>query len=449
MEQITVKAPLRRDGGWSLLWSMLLLLLAPSAELPAQSIDSLVALALLSHPEQQSVAYRAAAVRERSNSMRAWDPPRIGARVSMLPATDPNPFSRGETTFLAEQSIPLFGSRNRGAEAELAMVGVEESRLPVLERELRWEIGETYYRAWEAKELIALSRESRELLKKLYEEAERRTTLSRESSGRLYDLATEIARLELAEENHRADLHEAIVHINILAGRPLELPITLEDPIDLIDSLPSFQALREELEDHPSLLRLERTAEAREERAEGIDAYLEPTLTVGAGVSVMPSGHPVRTGTLGTRVAEINAGTDPEGTILGLSLGGMLSIPTASWSRSHAEGRAEAELYTAHALRADRASLLRKMSARLHHLHGEVARSQRMLSFYREKQIPLLEQQIDVERSAYVVGKANLADLIESWLTLLIVREELLLRRTEKATQLLEIEVMTGREVTR
>lgn len=437
MDQIKVRA------------TIILLLLAPTVELAAQSIDSLVAFALASHPEQQSVAYRVAAVEERSDGMRAWDPPRIGARISMLPPTNPNPFSAGQTTLVAEQSIPLFGSRHREAEAELAMVEVEESRLPILERELRREIGETYYRAWSARELALVSRESRALLEKLYEEAERRTTLSRESSGTLYRLATEIARLDLAVENHTADLHEAIVHINILAGRPLNLPITLVEPVEIVDSLPSFQNLAKQLADHPDLLRLEQAAVARERRAEGIDARLEPTLTLGAGLSLMPGGHPVRTGSLGTQVAEINAGEEPGGTILGLSLGGTLSIPTAAWSRSGPEGRAEAEIYTARALRADRSSLLRRMSARLHHLHGEVERSQRMLTFYREKQIPLLEQQIAVERSAYVVGEADLADLIESWRTLLTVREEVLHRRAEKATQILEIEVMTGQEVIR
>ena len=422
---------------------------AVTADLSSQSIDSLLALALEGHPEVASVAYRIESIRERSRGMEAWDPPRVGARISMLPPSEPNPFTAGETMLMAEQDIPLFGMRRRMAAAELAMIPVEEVRLDLLERELRREIARDYFALWRIDRILELNRENRELLEKIYEEGRARFTLSDRNSAALYDLAADIERLDAEQERLLSERRERVVSINILAGRPLDLPVEPVMPT-LPEELPDFETLRQGLDAHPALLQMERMAEARETMAEARDAGLEPMLMLSAGLSIMPDGHPVRTKNLAMMVGEI-MGEEEEGgghgTILGLSVGGMISIPTAPWSRNSVDAVEEADRLEALALRADRGTMLRAMTEELREMVGMIERTGIMERFHREKQIPLLEKEIEVLRIEFIAGRALLSEVIDAYRMLLMVREEIIMQQSERAEGMEGVEIMTGKEM--
>lgn len=431
----------------------LLALLATAAGTPlsAQSIDSLLRLAVEAHPVVESVEYRVAALRERSRGMEAWDPPRVGVRISMLPPSEPNPFTAGETMVMAEQDIPLGGMRRRMAEAELAMVPVEEVRVDQLRLDLRREIAGAYYAIWEIDRRVVLNRENRALLEKIYEEGRVRFTLSNRNSATLYNLAAEIEKLDAERERLLSSRRESVVTINIVTGRPLDLPVDVIMP-EPVGELPSFEELLPLLSSHPSLLRMERMAEARETMAESRDAELEPMLMLNAGVNIMPDGHPVRTRNLSMMVGEIGSAGDQSGGhggIFGLSVGGMISIPTASWSRSSAEAAGEADLLESLAFRAERIGMLREMAAELREMLGRAERAGIMERYYDRKQTPLLEKEIEVLRTEYLAGRIPLSDLLEAYRMLLMVREEIIMRRTERAEAIEMIQIMTGVEVGR
>ncbi len=430
---------------------LILLSTAPGIPLTAQSIDSLLQLAIESDPVVESVELRTSAIRERSRGMEAWDPPRVGARISMLPPSEPNPFAAGETMVMAEQDIPLGGKRRRMAAAELAMIPVEEVRVDLSRRDLRREITGPYITIWEIDRRIELNRENRTLLEKIYEEGKSRFALSNQTSATLYNLAAEIEKLDAERERLLSSRRESVVTINIVTGRPLDLPIEVILP-EPVDELPSFEELLPLLSSHPALLRMDRMAEARERMAESRDAELEPTLMLSAGVNIMPDGHPVRSRNLSRMVGEIGgAGTqgNEHGEILGLSFGGMLSIPTASWSRSSAEGAGEADRLESLALRSERSGMLRDMAAELRALLGRAERAEVMERYFDRKQIPLLEKEIEVLRIEYLAGRTPLSDLLDSYRMLLMVREEIIMRRAERFETIEMIEIMTGMEVTR
>ncbi len=423
----------------------------PALPLTAQSIDSLLQLAVEAHPVVESVEYRVSAIRERSRGMEAWDPPRVGARISMLPPSEPNPFAAGETMVMAEQDIPLGGKRRRMAAAELAMIPVEEVRVELLRRDLRREITAPYITLWEIDRRIALNRENRALLEKIYEEGKNRFTLSNRNSATLYNLAAEIERLDAERERLLSSQRESVMTINIVTGRPLDLPVEVSLP-EPVGEFPSFEELLPLLSSHPALLRMERMAEAREQMAESRQAELEPTLMLSAGVNVMPDGHPVRTKNLSMMVGEIgSAGTrgSGHGDILGLSIGGMISIPTASWSRSSADGAGEADRLESLALRSERSGMLRDMAAELRALLGRAERAEIMERYFDTRQIPLLEKEIEVLRIEYLAGRTPLSDLLDSYRMLLVVREEIIMRRAERFETTEMIESMTGMEITR
>lgn len=438
----------RTSRSWRLLLPLLLLPGILTADLQAQSVDSFMSLALEGHPEVASVALQVESIRARSRGMEAWDPPRVGVRISMLPPGNPNPFAAGETMLMAEQDIPLFGMRRRMAAAELAMIPVEEVRIALLERQLRREIVRDYFTIWRIDRTVELNRENRELLEKIYEEGRARFTLSDRNSAALYDLASDIERLDAERERLLSERREHVATINILTGRPLDLPVSPIMPTTA-EALPDFETLRQGLEAHPALLQMERMAEASETMAEARDAELEPMLMLSAGLSVMPDGHPVRTRNLAMMVGEIMGEEEGggHGTILGLSVGGMISIPTAPWSRGSADAAEEADRLDALALRANRRTMLREMTAELREMIGMVERTAIMERFYREKQIPLLEKEIEVLRIEFIAGRALLSEVIDAYRMLLMVREEIIMQQSERAEGIEGVEIMTGIEV--
>ena len=428
---------------------VLLLFSAESPDLPAQSLDSLLRLATTSHPVVASVSARVAATRERSRSLEAWSPPRVGLRISMLPPSEPNPFGAGETMVMAEQEIPLGGMRRRMAAAELAGIPAEESRLEILEIDLRREIARHYFTIWEIDRRIELNRENRELLEKLYEEARARFTLSQRNSATLYDLAADIEKLDADLQRLGSLRRESVAGVNIATGRPLDLPVEVIMP-EPVDTLPEFSELLAPLASHPSLLRMERMAEEREAMAEARSAALEPMVMVSAGVSVMPDGHPVRSRNLSMMVGEIGTeGGSSHGGILGLSFGGMISIPTASWSRGSADAAEEADRLEALAYRADRSAMLRRMTEELRSMLGMAERAAIMELYFREKQIPLLQKEIEVLRVEYLAGRTHLSGVIEAYRMLLMIREEIVMQSAERVRAIEEIEIMTGVDINR
>ena len=158
----------------------------------------------------------------------------------------------------------------------------------------------------------------------------------------------------------------------------------------------------------------------------------------------MPEGHPVRTRALGEMVNEFHSSGTTHGEQVAISVGGMLSFPLFSWSRSGPEGKAEdAELAAEQSL-AERERMLREMTAMLSKPYGMIERGQTMIDFYKDRQIPLLEQQLEGLRADYIGNRVGFDQLLQVYKMLVMSREDILMREGEMARAWGEIRALTG-----
>ena len=78
---------------------------------------------------------------------------------------------------------------------------------------------------------------------------------------------------------------------------------------------------------------------------------------------------------------------------------------------------------------------------------GMIERTGIMERFHREKQIPLLEKEIEVLRIEFIAGRALLSEVIDAYRMLLMVREEIIMQQSERAEGMEGVEIMTGKEM--
>ncbi len=420
-----------------------LLLCAIPGGVAAQSVDSLLAIALRTHPGFEEIGFAEEGAEARARAAGAWEAPRIGLQFQMLPPTNPNPVSKGETMLMVEQGIPLGGQNRAMAEAERSMAAVAEPEREALRRELRARIEEEYYAIWEIDRQRELNRLNRELAEVLYEDVEIRYTVNRTPQTDLYAIALRIERLNAEEILLAQQRAERSVRLNAVVGRALDdTVIVVDEPT--FDSLPPFDELVAALRDHPDLRRMERMAEVQESMADAARSDLKPMLMLRGGVSWMPEGHPVRTRTLGEMVDAFHSTGSTHGQQIGLTVGGMLSLPLASWSRSGPEGRAEAAELAARETLAGRDRMLREMTAMLRRPYGMIERGNTMIGFYRDRQIPLLEQQLKALRTDYIGSRTDFSRLLEVYEMLVMSREEIVMREGEIARAWGEIRELVG-----
>ena len=409
----------------------------------AQPVDSLVALALRTDPGFASIGIAGERAEARARAAGAWEAPRVGLQFQMLPPLNPNPVTKGETMLMVEQMVPLGGQKREMAEAERSMTLLLDPEREALRRDLRREIEQEYYTIWEIDRERDLNRRNRALTEVLYEDVELKYTVNRAAQTELYALAIELEKLDADEKILQQRRNESSVRLNALSGRSLDDTVMIVDPPEL-PPLPPFEQLADRLRGHPELLRMEKMAEVQRKMAGAARSDLKPMLMLRGGISWMPEGHPVRTRTLGEMVESFHSTGMTHGEQIALSFGGMLSFPLSSWSRSGPEGKAEEAELAAQQSLADREKMLREMIAMLRKPYGMIERGITMIDYYRERQIPLLEQQIEALRADYIGDRVGFDRLIEVYRMLVMSREEIVMREGEMARAWSEIREMTG-----
>lgn len=410
---------------------LLLLASAQAPSLHAQSIDSLYALALTNNPSIAAIDFAVGRSRALATAAAAWAPPSVGLEMSMLPPSQPNPFGAGETMVMFEQEVPLFGQNRKMADAETAMATAEEIRSESVRLTLRAMLVEEYAMLWEIDRQAELNRWMRELSEQIYKDIEARYALDHARQSELYAVAIDLERYDA---EHRALLMERVEvqeRLNLLAGRTPGDTVIVPDTLPAI-TLPPFPELLDALGEHPELRRMEAMARAQESMAVAEEAMLDPMLMLRAGVSLMPDGHPVRMGELGMMIEEQHATGAIESEYVGLTVGAMISLPLAPWSRGGPEARADAARIAAMGALAERDAMRREMGAMLRAPYGAIERAAVMIAFYRDKQIPLLQQQIALLRADYLNNRATLDQLLDAYAMLLATRLELVMKEGER-----------------
>jgi outer membrane protein TolC len=410
----------------------------------AQPLDSLVRHAWEVHP---SVAAARIAIQQadaRARSAAAWEPPAVGLEFSMLPPSNLNPFSAGETMLMVEQMIPLFGQNRAMAQAMEREKEVAEADVASVQRTLRARVEREYYTLWLLDRRSKLNVESRKLADLLYKTAEVRYTTNTTGQSDIYRITIETERLASEAREIERERIEALGRLNALLVRPQDTPVDIIDDLT-ITSLPSFDSLAVRIAGHPELREMEAMARMSRAEAEAQEAMLRPMLMLRAGVSYMPEGHPLREGSeMVAQLGEHGGGAEMDPMHFGLLAGAMLSVPIAPWSRSGPAGRAEAYRLEAEEQLLRRDAMRQDMLAMLRSAYGEAERARIRVDYYQRTQIPLLERSLEAMRADYTNRRTDFSSLVDMYSMLIMAHMESYMQQMEYAMAVSMIAEMTG-----
>ncbi len=417
-----------------------LVLVLRTGVLFAQPLDSLVRLAEMNYPTVAAARIAIQQADARAGSAAAWEAPRIGVEFSMLPPSNPNPFSRGETMIMVEQMIPLFGQNNAMARAMKAGAAVGEAELAGVQRSLRARVEREYYTLWLLDRRAELNAESRDLADALYRSVEANYEVGRAAQSDVFTAEVERERLATEVQLIAEERREALARLNTLLMRPVQTPLAISDSLPEPELLPA-EELDQRLSAHPDLRKMEAMAAMNRAEAEAQDAMLAPMLMLRGGVAYMPEGHPVREGNV---TAHGVAGMDGGVMKFALTAGAMISLPIAPWSRGASEGQAKvARLEAAEAL-TTRDAMRAEMQAMLHTSHAQARRAALSIDYYTYTYLPLIEKTLAALQSDYSTGRVPFTSVMNGYSMLVMARIEMRMKHMEYAMALSMISQLTG-----
>jgi outer membrane protein TolC len=412
----------------------------------AQSLDSLIRLAEQTHPSTRAAQLAIERVDARSHGLAAWEPPRVGFEISSLPPSDPNPFAKGETMLMAEQSIPLFGQQQAMARAAALESGVADADLAATLRQLRARVETEYYALWLIDRKEALVAENQHHFDLLYNSIELRYTTGGGTQSDLLRTKLEIERTAVERNEIGLERSEHLARLNALLSRAPETPVEIADSLPQ-RKLPSLDSLAGQLPGNPALARM--TAMARMSEAEAIaqEKMLSPMLMLRGGIGYMPEGHPVREGNLASMIGEHGAAAaDPMH--FGITLGAMLSVPIAPWSRSGpTELAAASRLESARRLE-ERSAMTQDLAAELGSAYAAAERARLRRDYYHDTELPLLDRTLTSTLGDFTAQRATLAAVIDLYHMRTEAYRMFFMQQSEYAMALSRITELTGTELT-
>lgn len=408
--------------------------------LQTQPVDSLVRIAVARYPSVEALRLAAQQADARARSAAAWEAPRIGVEISMIPPSDINPVQRGETMFMVEQMVPLFGQNRVMARAMSAGAAVSEAEMHVAQRELRARIEREYYTLWLIDRRVELNAQSRKIAEQMYRAAEASYEVGRAAQSDLLTADVEIQRLATELRLIAEERIEATTRLNALLGRSAHSPLTI-DSILPQPMLPTVDAIEEQLAVHPALQKMDAMAAMNRAEAEAREAMQLPMLMVRGGVSYMPEGHPVREANI---TAHGVAGSEEGIMRFGLTAGAMLSLPIAPWSSAAASAQAEVARLQARETEAQRAAMLDEMRTMLYSAHAEARRAAVSIEYTTATLLPLLTHTQQTLQNDYATGRVPFAAVLNGYTMLLMAHMDVYMKRMEYAMAFSMIEQLTG-----
>lgn len=411
-------------------------------------LDSLVALAIRTHPTVHAADARVQAARARVTPAGTWSDPMLMAGIQNFPLSEPG-FGDEMTMKMVgvSQTIPYPGrTRLRRAVAEAELAGAE-ARLRSARLEVGQRVRDAYYQVAYLDQALAVVEQSRRVLAGFVRIAEARYGVGTGSQQEVLQAGVELTRLadqaiQLAEQRRvaQARLNEALDRYSETPIPPAAVPGWIARAAAAVPTpasrfrdatlgaraggsrLPSLQALEEmAVETSPVLAEHQAMIQAQAARRELARLEVRPDFDVSLQYG-QRSGY-----------ADMVSAT--------------VSVPLPLRRRSRQDlgvQEATAELAAAEAERHEARNQIRLEVARL---HSDLERSRTQLALLTERLIPQARASLESQTAGFQVGRVDLLALLEAQATLFNYETEYHRLLTEFAQRLAELERVVGRQV--
>lgn len=422
---------------------VLFMLFILSADISAQTLDSLLSEAYRSNPQLQSLRHKITASEHYMNSVNSLPPPTLGIEFNSLSFSKLDIWNEAFSQNLTfSQMIPLGGKVS--AMVNMAKTG---SSVAVNEYEafrvvLTSKIKMSYYTIWQYERTLEVQKRFISLMKELLKTNETMLYTNKISQADILMLQSEILNLEsqlLILENRKKG---EVSNINRLAGKEISasgirIQSILEIPAIHIDE----KLLIEELKAiNPSLKKM--SGMVMMNRAEIIanEKELIPDLMIGGMVMRMPKGMAVT-----TKTDPMMIGMGETEYMYGLMA--SITLPFAPWSRGKYDGKRLELESRIKSIEAEKLEMEREMVQKVHEIILKINSTKELISLYSEKVLPLETSYLELKKTSFFNNNEKLSSVIEASKMLLMNEMNLFMAKADYYMSIAELEMMVGREI--
>lgn len=427
---------------WKSVLSVVILFVAFSININAQSVDSLISEAIKNNPKLKSLQYKIISSQKRSESINTLPPPNFSLEFSQVPTNTFNIINEANSNnFAISQMFPLGGKLNAMAEVERKNTLIESDNYEIYKTNLIAAVKMSYYSLWLTDRKIEIQKKNISLLKDIITSIESSFYTNRINQADLLTLQSEISsnetQLLILEKQREAEIYK----MNKLLGRNLDSKdLFTEKEFRTSEINISENSLAEILsKDNPTLKKMSSMISMNEAMIDANNRELIPDLMVQGMFMRMPQGMYL---TSKSNLSMLSGKTETM-----YSLMFSINLPFAPWSVNKYKLREE-ELYTGiKSIEYEKNDMLREISSELKSVVVKYNTAQELIKLYDEKVIPLYSQTAESQLTAYQNNRTNITTVIDSYRMLLMQEMNSYMAKADMQMAIAEVESLIGKQL--
>lgn len=393
---------------------------ARGAQTPQHTLHNLIEEALRNNPEIRSAMWQSDAAAARVSQVSSLDDPEFTYMREQMPGFrwDRAMMQKFEIMQTVPFPTKLAGRSDvAGLQSARAASAATDKTQDVITQ-----LKSIYYELWFVQQSILLNRENVALLNTMAESAGRKYTVGTSSQQEVIKAHVEIAVLDNQRFALRQKELSAKAMLMAILNRPpddtLAMVFLPEEVVSVypLDSLQRLALAYRPMVVHDSLL----VEESRTVLSLAKQEYI-PNLKFGVGYV-----------------------TEPQGSFTGWSVSAGISLPFAPWTLGKAGARVEEAEASVKAASATNDATRNMVRSDVQNRYYQVEAARKQMENYRNIILPRAEQSLQVSLTGYQTGTTDFLPLIDSYRTLVTLREEALKLRVQFEQGLAGLERAVG-----
>lgn len=454
-KQFVINSPLskgvREAGGVSLptpksiALLFLVILLATSSPLRAQSVDSLINEALLNNPQLKSLQYKIKSAEYKSESVGYLPPPALGLEFQQVPVNSPNIFTKAISQNLSfSQMFMLGGKLNSMTEMEKQNIPIAQNDLDIYKLKLIADVRAEYYKIWMFQHHSGLREDNINLLTDILSSVETSYKINRAKYSDVLLVKAELVSYQtdllIMNNNGRAEK----LKMNSLLGRDIgnnDLNNDLNiDHMMMIDSLAWSTKDMEDilLNNNPSLKKMGSMIKMNEYQSLSNNKEFVPDLMLQGMLMRMPQGMLLTTK---TDPMMINGNGETE---YMFSIMASVTLPFMPWSSGKITSKDEELKADLSGLSYERTNMQREMISQLDASIMNLDNYRDQVKLFEKDVIPIYKTTFETQLSEYRNNQLGINALLETLRTILMKEENLAEAKMNYQMTLADINMMEG-----
>jgi len=369
----------------------------------APPLEDLLKEALEKNPGVESFRFREQAAEQRIDQVKAWEAPVLQYRYNPMAvnafneATDRGEGVRYTNTNFADlsQTIPFPGKIKARTAVEEARAGVHSDQTAQSELDLSEQVKKNYFDLWLIQQKMEVNRELKELIIEFIQSAERLYEVDRIGLEPILSAETEQAKLKTEERTLQNEYRKKLAVLNQLLYREPETPLGRIDTLTTFAGtfeMAEFEGLM--LARRPDLNALRNEIKMNEAEISLAQKDYYPDITVGVSYMDMPFAND--------------------------RFGGMVSVrvPIAPWAKEGVSKKIREAEFQKKSRQQALENRLTQAQSQLRTAFLDLKTQREVVRLYREEVIPKAEESTESALAAFVAGRINYLNVLDSFRTL-------------------------------